>query len=102
MTQEGTPYGTWQTMEAINTRDQGVSEKDQNMEHQNSKFGQKTPKVGDINYGIKVHVNDQGRNMDIQEVITLLCYYYRVELSMHSEVLDGRKPMEHLSAKDEV
>ena len=23
MTQEGYPYGTWQTMEAVNTRDQG-------------------------------------------------------------------------------
>ena len=28
MTQEGYPYGTWQTMEVVNTRDQGVSEKD--------------------------------------------------------------------------
>ena len=71
-------------MEAVNTRDQGVSEKYLNMEHQNSKFCQENPKAGDINYGIKVHVNDQGRNMDIQDVIALLCYYYRVELSMHS------------------
>ena len=38
MTKEGYPYGTWQTMEAVNIRDQGVSEKDQNMEHWNSKF----------------------------------------------------------------
>ena len=38
MTQEGYPYGTRQTMEAVNTRDQGVSEKDQNLEHQNSEF----------------------------------------------------------------
>ena len=40
MTQEGTPYGTCQTIEAVNTRDQGVSEKDLNMDHQNSKFCQ--------------------------------------------------------------
>ena len=38
MTYKGYPYGTWQTMEAVNTQDQGVSEKDRNMEHQNSKF----------------------------------------------------------------
>ena len=30
---EGYPYGTWKTMEVVNTRDQGVSEKDWNMEH---------------------------------------------------------------------
>ena len=82
MTKEGYTYGTLQTMEAVNTRDQGVLEKDQNMEHQNSKFCQENPKAGDINYGIKVHVNDQGRNMDIQDFITLLCYYHRAELSM--------------------
>ena len=33
MTKEGYTYGTWQTMEDVNTRDQGVSEEDQNMEH---------------------------------------------------------------------
>ena len=38
MTKEGYPYGTWQTMEAVNIQHQGVSEKDQNMEHSNSKF----------------------------------------------------------------
>ena len=32
MTQEGYPYGTCQIIEAVNTRDQSVSEKDQNME----------------------------------------------------------------------
>ena len=32
MTKEGYPYGTNQTIEAVNTRDQGVSEKDQNTE----------------------------------------------------------------------
>ena len=32
MTQEDYPYGTWQTMEVVNTRDKGVSEKDRNME----------------------------------------------------------------------
>ena len=79
MTQEGYTYGTWQTMEAVNTRDQGVSEKDRNMEHQNSKFCQEYPKVGDIDYGMIVHVNDQGRNMDIQDVIALLCYCHRAE-----------------------
>ena len=42
MTQEGYPYGTWQTMEAVNTREQGVSEKDRNMEHKNPKFCMKT------------------------------------------------------------
>ena len=43
MTQEGYPYGTWQTMEAVNTREQGVSEKDRNMESQKLKvFVKKT------------------------------------------------------------
>ena len=45
-------------LKAVNTRDQGVLEKDLNMEHYNSKFCQENPKAGDINYGIKVHVND--------------------------------------------
>ena len=30
-----------------------------------------------------VHVNDQGRNMDIQDDIACLCYCHRAELSMH-------------------
>ena len=34
MTKEGYPYGTWQTKEVVNTRDQGVSEKDRSMESQ--------------------------------------------------------------------
>ena len=49
-------------MKAVNTRDQGVSEKDRNMEHQNSKFCQENPKAGDINYEMKAHGNDKGRN----------------------------------------
>ena len=66
-------------------------------------FCQENPKAGDINYGVIVHVNDQGRNMDIQDVIARLCYRHRAELSMHFlEGLDGRRLMEHLSAKDEV
>ena len=32
MTKEGYPYGIFRTIEALNTRDQGVSEKDRNME----------------------------------------------------------------------
>ena len=32
MTQEGYPYGTCEIIEAVNTRDQGVSGKDRNME----------------------------------------------------------------------
>ena len=32
MTQEGYPDGTCETIEVVNTRDQGVSEKDRNME----------------------------------------------------------------------
>ena len=58
MTQEGYPYGTWQTMEAVNARDQGVSEKDRSMEHENSKFCQENPKAGDIYYGMITHGND--------------------------------------------
>ena len=43
MTQEGYPYGTGQTMEAVNTLEQGVSEKDRNMESQKLKvFVKKT------------------------------------------------------------
>ena len=32
MTKEGYPYGICQTIEAVNTRDQGVTEKDRSME----------------------------------------------------------------------
>ena len=53
------------------------------MEHENSKFCQENAKAGDINYGMIVHVNHQGRNMDIQDVIARLCYCHRAELSMH-------------------
>ena len=74
-------------------------------------FVKENPKAGDINNGMIAHGNDKSRNMDIQDIIALLCYYYRVELSMHSfgskactpsEVLDSRKLMEHPSAKDAV
>ena len=78
-TQEGYPYGIFQTMEAVDTRDQGVSEKDRNMEHQNSKFCQENPKAGDINYGMIAHDRDIVINMDIQDVIALLCYCHRAE-----------------------
>ena len=43
MTQKGYPYGTWQTMEVVNTRYQGVSEKDQNMENGELKDLSKKP-----------------------------------------------------------
>ena len=56
-------------MEVVNTRDQGVSEKDWNKEHENSKFCQENPKAGDINYGMIAHGNDKGRNMVIRDVI---------------------------------
>ena len=57
-------------MEVVNTRDQGVSEKDWNKEHENSKFYQENPKAGDINYGMIAHGNDKGRNTVIRDVIT--------------------------------
>ena len=83
MTQEGTPYGTWQTKEAVKTRDQGVSVKKRNMEHENSKFCQENPKAGDINYGMVAHGNDKSKNTAIHDVIARLCYCHRAELSMH-------------------
>ena len=46
-------------------------------------FVKKTLRQVIFNYGIKVHVNDQGRNMAIHDVIARLCYCHRVELSMH-------------------
>ena len=82
MTQEGTPYGTWQTMKPVNTRDRGVSEKDRNMEHQNSKFCQENSKTGDISYGMKAHGSNMGINTTIHDVIVRLCYYHRAKLSM--------------------
>ena len=69
MTQEGYPFGTWQTMKVVNTRDQGVSEKDRIMELQNSKFCQENPKAGDINYGMIAHGNYKSRNMVIRDLI---------------------------------
>ena len=42
-------------------------------------FVKENPKAGDINYGMIAHGNDKGKNMDIQDVIALLCFYYRVE-----------------------
>ena len=82
MTQEGYPYGTWQTMEVVNTRDQGVSEKDRSMEHQNSKFCQENSKTGDINHEMKAHGSNMGTYTTDHGVITHLCYCHRVELSM--------------------
>ena len=41
------------------------------------------PKAGDINYGMIAHGNDKSRNTAIHDVIALLCYYHRAELSMH-------------------
>ena len=69
MTKEGYPYGTNQTIEAVNTQDQGVSEKDRNMEHENSKFCQGNPNAGDINYGMIAHGNNKSRNTVIRDVI---------------------------------
>ena len=79
MTQEVYPYVTCETTEAINTRDQGVSEKDRSMEHQNSKFYQENPKAGDINYGMKAHGSNMGINTAIHGVIARLCYCHRAE-----------------------
>ena len=80
-----------------------MSEKDRNMEHKNSKFCQENPKAGDSNYGMITHGNDMGMNTANHDVIARVCYCHCVELSMHSlEGLDGRRLMEHLSAKDEV
>ena len=70
-------------MEVVNTRDQGVSEKVRNMEHQNSKFCQENPKAGDINYGMIAHGNDKGTNTAIHDAIDRLCYRHRTKLSMH-------------------
>ena len=41
------------------------------------------PKAGDINYGMKAHGNDKGRNTVDHDVIAHLCYCHRAELSMH-------------------
>ena len=83
MTYKGYPYGTWQTMEVVNTRDQGVSEKDRNMEHQNSKFCQENPKTGDTNYRMKAHGSNMGIDTANHGVIARLCYCHCAELSMH-------------------
>ena len=81
MTQEGYSGRACQTKEAVNTRDQGVSEKDWNMEHQNS-FCQENPKVGDINYGMIAHDKDMGINTAIHDVIARLCYCHHAKLSI--------------------
>ena len=88
MTQEGTPYGTWQTMKPVNTRDQGVSEKDRNMEHQNSKFCQENSKTGDINHEMKAHGSNMGIDMANDGVIARLFYCHHAELSvqMHGRI----------------
>ena len=41
MTQEGYPYGTCNAIEAVNTRDQRVLEKDRNMERKTQSFVKK-------------------------------------------------------------
>ena len=56
-------------MEVVNTRDQGVLEKDRNMEHRTQGFVKENPKAGDINYGEIAHGNDKSRNMVIRDVI---------------------------------
>ena len=58
-------------MEVVNTRDQGVLEKDRNMEHRTQGFVKENPKAGDINYGMITHGNDKRRNMVIRDVIPL-------------------------------
>ena len=45
MNQEGYPYGICQTIEVVNTRDQGVLEKDRNMEHRTQVFVKENPKA---------------------------------------------------------
>ena len=70
-------------MEDVNARDQGVLEKDQNKEYENSKFCQRNPKAGDINYGEIAHGNDKRTTTAIHEVIARICYGHRAELSMH-------------------
>ena len=57
-------------MEAVNTRDQGVSEKDRNMEHENSKFCQENPKAGDINYGMITHGNDKSKKTRLSMMLS--------------------------------
>ena len=56
-------------MEDVNARDQGVLEKDQNKEYENSKFCQRNPQAGDINCGEIAHGNDKSRNTVIRDVI---------------------------------
>ena len=46
-------------------------------------FCQENPKAGDINYGMIAHGIDKSRNVAIHDVIALLCYCHRAELSMH-------------------
>ena len=70
-------------MEVVNTRDQGVLEKDRNMEHRTQGFVKENPKAGDINYGEIAHGNDKRTTIAIHEVIARLCYCHRAELSMH-------------------
>ena len=70
-------------MEAVNTRDQGVLEKDRIMEHRTQGFVKENPKAGDINYGEIAHGNDKSRNTVIHDVIARLCYCHHAELSLH-------------------
>ena len=70
---------------------------------QNLRFCQESPKKGDINYGMITHGRDIVINMDIHDAIARSCYCHHEVLSMHlAEGLDGRRLMEHLSAKDAV
>ena len=83
MPKEGYTYGTWQTIEAANTRDQGVLEKTGAWSIRTQSFCQENPKAGDVNYGMIAHGNDKGRNTVIRDVIARWCYGHRAELSMH-------------------
>ena len=65
-----------------------------------SKCCQENPKAGDINYGEIAHGNDKSRNTVIRDVIaidTMVTVLSQACLCM--EGLDGRRLMEHLSAR---
>ena len=81
MTKEGYTYGTWQTIEAVNTGIKVYRRKTETRSIRTRSF--ENPKAGDINYGLIAHGNDKSRNTAIHEVIARLCYCHRAELSMH-------------------
>ena len=89
MTEEGYPCGTWQTMEAVNAREQGVSEKDPKHGELETQSCQGNPKAGDINYGMIAHGNDKSKNTDTHDVIARLSYCHRAELSMQFVIRIG-------------